>query len=188
AQRWIAESESASGPDSGGPDAIEQIWVDELWRNVLGSGEESDEQPEDLGIHGGHFLGEVCAAGGSVLGVFGLGDGQDVGDEAEPLHAYQSLLAVGPEAGGVASAIEHQVTHDASVTHRDRQSLADDRVVVASGIADQHHTVGIRRLGPGVVAWVGRTGSRGRSRRYLFAPGVGRLRACSEESLGCLAT
>ena len=67
-----------------------------------------------------------------------------------------ALLAVGRERGAVTRAIEHEVAHDAGVAQRDRETLADDRVVVAGGIADQHHAVGERRVGPRVVTGIRR--------------------------------
>ena len=48
----------------------------------------------DLLVHRRHLLDDHPAAGGAVVGVLGLRDGDEVSDEAQPLHAGDALLAV----------------------------------------------------------------------------------------------
>src|SRR5262249_32070727 len=74
------------------------------------------------------------------------------------------------------------------VAHRDRQTLTDDRVVVAGRVANQHDAVGVRRTRPGVVAGIRRARTGRRGGHDLLAPRVALDVAAREEGFGSAAT
>ena len=106
-----------------------------------------------------HPLAEVLASRHAVVGaVLDVRDGHDIRDESQPTHSFDSLLAVRTEVERPTVGAQHDVADAASVAQCDRQSLADDRVVVARRIADQDDPVGVGRARPGVITRVGGTG------------------------------
>ena len=70
------------------------------------------------------FSTTIAAASGAVVGVLGLRDGDEVGDEAQPLHLRGALLAVAGERSAVTGAVEHEVADDAGVAQWRWRDLA----------------------------------------------------------------
>src|SRR4051794_37274141 len=72
--------------DLRGSDAIDEPGVHQLVRDRLGTDERTHEKAHDLGVHPRHPLDHVGPPRRPVVGVLRLGDGDDVGNEPEPLH------------------------------------------------------------------------------------------------------
>ena len=95
--------------------------------------------------------------GRPVVRVLGERRPDDVRGEPDPAHSLQPLGGIVGEVGPLAGS--EDVAHGAHVAHRDREALADDRVVVARGVTDQHRARPERTRAPRVGGRVRRTRS-----------------------------
>ena len=172
--------------DGQAANAVEQAWVEELVVDRFRAGEDSANQRVDRRVHVRHAFVDIVAASVAVVGVLGVGRCDQIGCEPEAGHAGHPLGTVGSEPLGRAGSLEYEVANCAGVAHGDRQALADDRVVVPSGVTDQHGAVHVRFGAPGVVAGKGGAGTGGGRRDDPLAPRVARHGARLEEADGTI--
>jgi hypothetical protein len=123
---------------------------------------------------GSRWIASALPCLGTELGEDSRGE---PGGEAEPAQALRPLHYVGLEATVAgARVVEQEVAQQTHVAQGDRETLADDRVVVTGRVPHQYQAGRGRPIGPGVLVRIGGAGTgdartrQRRARRHRVEP------------------